>query len=91
MPVAANAALINAAITRSTRALLRHPQRRCVLSRDQLLGLSRLHDNEVYDRSIDTQVARLRKKIEPGREESQIIHTERGAGYIFTAAVEVVR
>jgi len=39
------------------------PQR--VLSREQLLDLSRLHGAEVYDRSIDVQVLRLRRKIEP--------------------------
>ena len=70
-------------------AFLAAPQR--VLSRDQLLGLSRLHNDEVYDRSIDTQVGRLRKKIEPPDERIQLIRTERGAGYVFTAAVEVVR
>src|SRR5260221_13525749 len=43
-------------------ALLTAPGR--VLSRDQLLGLSRLHNDEVYDRSIDVQVGRLRRKIE---------------------------
>ena len=43
-------------------AFLAAPQR--VLSRDQLLGLSRLHNDEVYDRSIDVQVGRLRKKIQ---------------------------
>ena len=64
-------------------AFLAAPQR--VLSRDELLGLSRLHNNEVYDRSIDTQVRRLRKKIE------RLIHTQRGAGYVFTAPVEIVR
>ena len=69
-------------------AFLAAPQR--VLSRDQLLGLSRLHNDEVYDRSIDTQVGRLRKKIElDGKVE--LIRTERGAGYVFTALVEVVR
>jgi len=62
-----------------------------VLSRDQLLGLSRLHNDEVYDRSIDTQVGRLRKKIEPPGERADLIRTERGAGYVFTAPVEVVR
>jgi len=62
-----------------------------VLSRDQLLGLSRLHQDEVYDRSIDTLVGRLRKKIEPEGENTQLIRTERGAGYVFTAAVEIVR
>jgi DNA-binding response OmpR family regulator len=70
-------------------AFLAAPQR--VLSRDQLLGLSRLHNDEVYDRSIDTQVGRLRKKIEPPEEKTQLIRTERGAGYVFTAPVEIVR
>ena len=46
-------------------AFLAAPQR--VLSRDQLLSLSRLHNDEVYDRSIDVQVARLRRKIQPRR------------------------
>jgi two-component system, OmpR family, response regulator len=68
-------------------AFLASPQR--VLSRDQLLGLSRLHNDEVYDRSIDVQVGRLRKKLEAG--ETQLIRTERGAGYVFDAAVEIVR
>ena len=44
-------------------AFLAAPQR--VLSREQLLELSRLHNDEVYDRSVDVQVGRLRKKIEP--------------------------
>jgi DNA-binding response OmpR family regulator len=41
--------------------------------------------------SIDTQVGRLRKKIEPPGEKADLIRTERGAGYVFTAPVEVVR
>jgi len=65
------------------------PQR--VLSRDQLLGLSRLHNDEVYDRSIDVQVARLRRKMQPGEGAAEIIRTERGAGYVFTASIEIVR
>src|SRR5262249_20481469 len=65
------------------------PQR--VLSRDQLLNLSRLHNDEVYDRSIDVQVGRLRKKLEPDTAQPQLIRTERGAGYVFTASVETVR
>jgi DNA-binding response OmpR family regulator len=65
------------------------PQR--VLSRDQLLGLSRLHNDEVYDRSIDTHVARLRRKLEPPGSREEIIRTERGSGYVFTAVVEIVR
>jgi len=70
-------------------AFLAAPQR--VLSREQLLELSRLHNDEVYDRSVDVQVGRLRKKIEPKGTRAQLIRTERGAGYVFTAAVETVR
>ena len=62
------------------------PQR--VLSRDQLLGLSRLHDDEVYDRSIDVQILRLRRKVEKDPSHPALIVTERGAGYRFDAAVE---
>jgi two-component system, OmpR family, response regulator len=64
------------------------PQR--VLSRDQLLDLSRLNSAEVYDRSIDVQILRLRRKIEPDPTEPRYIVTERGAGYLFDAPVEVV-
>src|SRR5262249_27937985 len=70
-------------------AFLAAPQR--VLSRDQLLNLSRLHNDEVYDRSIDVQVGRLRKKLEPDTDGQQLIRTERGAGYVFVASVETVR
>jgi len=70
-------------------AFLAAPQR--VLSRDQLLGLSRLHNDEVYDRSIDVQIGRLRKKIQPDKASSELIRTERGAGYVFSAPVEIVR
>jgi DNA-binding response OmpR family regulator len=70
-------------------AFLASPQH--VLSRDQLLGLSRLHNGEVYDRSIDVQIVRLRKKLEPKGSEAKLIRTERGAGYVFTATVQSVR
>jgi DNA-binding response OmpR family regulator len=70
-------------------AFLAAPQR--VLSREQLLEFSRLHNDEVYDRSVDVQVGRLRKKLEPKGTPTRLIHTERGAGYVFTAAVETVR
>jgi DNA-binding response OmpR family regulator len=70
-------------------AFLAAPQR--VLSREQLLERSRLHDDEVYDRSVDVQVGRLRRKIEPKGTRTQLIRTERGAGYVFTAPVETVR
>jgi two-component system OmpR family response regulator len=70
-------------------AFLAAPQR--VLTRDQILGLSRLHNDEVYDRSVDVQVGRLRRKIQPGGSSPELIRTERGAGYVFTAPVEIVR
>jgi DNA-binding response OmpR family regulator len=70
-------------------ALLSSPQR--ILSRDQLLDLSRLHSTEVYDRSIDVQILRLRRKIEPDPAHPTFIRTERGVGYFFDAPVKVVR
>jgi len=70
-------------------AFLAAPQR--VLSRDKLLGLSRLHNDEVYDRSVDVLVGRLRKKLQPDESSGDLIRTERGAGYTFTASVEIVR
>ena len=69
-------------------ALLAAPQR--ILTRDQILEASRVYDNEVYDRSIDVQVLRLRRKIEPDPSQPQFIVTERGVGYIFNSPVEVL-
>jgi DNA-binding response OmpR family regulator len=69
-------------------ALLSSPQR--ILTRDQLLEASRVYDNEVYDRAIDVQVLRLRRKIEPDPSQPRFIVTERGTGYIFSSAVEVL-
>jgi len=65
------------------------PQR--VLSREQLLDLSRLRNAEVYDRSIDSQILRLRRKIEVDPSTPEYIKTERGVGYLFDTPVEVVR
>lgn len=61
-----------------------------VLARDQLLDLSRLHGAEVYDRSIDVQVLRLRRKIEVDAAQPRFIKTERGVGYIFDVQVETL-
>ena len=69
-------------------ALLAAPQR--ILTRDQILEASRVYDNEVYDRSIDVQVLRLRKKIEVDPSQPRFIVTERGVGYIFSSAVEIL-
>ena len=68
--------------------LLGAPNR--VLSRDQLLDLSRLHNDEVYNRSIDVQILRLRRKIEADAAQPRYIKTERGAGYMFGVPVETV-
>ncbi len=70
-------------------AFVAAPQR--ILSREQLLDLSRLHNAEVYDRSIDVQILRLRRKIEVDPAHPQFIKTERGAGYCFDAPVEAVQ
>ncbi len=61
-----------------------------VVSRDQLIELSRRYDNEVYDRAIDVQILRLRRKIEANPSEPRIIVTERGVGYRVAVAVEAV-
>jgi len=68
--------------------LLGAPHR--ILSRDQLLDLSRLHSDEVYNRSVDVQIMRLRRKIEPDPVQPRYIRTERGVGYIFSVPVETV-
>jgi len=69
-------------------ALCRAPQR--VLTRDQLLSMSRLHEAEVYDRTIDVQIRRLRLKIEADPSEPALIVTERGAGYRLASEVETL-
>jgi len=69
-------------------ALLAAPQR--ILTRDQLLESSRVYDNEVYDRSIDVQILRLRRKIEVDPSQPQFILTERGVGYLFNSPVEIL-
>jgi two-component system, OmpR family, response regulator len=65
-------------------AFLKSPKR--ILSRDQLLESSRLHD-DIYDRTIDVQILRLRRKIEPDPNAPTFIRTERGAGYLFDCDV----
>ena len=69
-------------------AFVERPQR--VLSRDQLLDLSRGRSANAFDRSIDVQVSRLRRKIEPDPKEPTLIKTVRSGGYILAANVTVV-
>lgn len=66
-------------------AFLGSPQR--PLSREQLLQATRIHE-DIFDRSIDVQVLRLRRKLESQAGARGIIKTERGIGYVFTAMVE---
>jgi len=63
------------------RVFTEHPNQ--VLTRDQLLTLTRNREWEPFDRSIDIRIARLRRKVEPDPENPQIIRTVRGAGYMF--------
>lgn len=69
-------------------AFLRHPMR--VLNRDQLMDLLRGQEWTPFDRSIDTQVGRLRKKIERDPSNPELIKTVRGAGYLFAVDVETL-
>ena len=65
--------------------LVERPQR--MLSRDQLLDLTRGRTANALDRSVDTQVSRLRKKLERDPADPKIIKTVWGGGYMFTPAV----
>jgi len=65
-------------------AFLDHPQR--ILSRDQLLDIARGQDADVYDRAVDVQISRLRRKLH-ACSDTEIIKTVRGAGYMFDVAV----
>jgi DNA-binding response OmpR family regulator len=66
-------------------AFLEAPQR--PLSREQLLQATRVHE-DVFDRSIDVQILRLRRKLERDPSAPRVIQTERGVGYVFAVAVE---
>jgi DNA-binding response OmpR family regulator len=77
------------ALTKSEYALLiaflDAPER--PLSREHLLQATRMHE-DIFDRSIDVQVLRLRRKLEINPSAPRFIRTERGVGYVFAAAVE---
>ena len=66
-------------------AFLDAPQR--PLTREHLLQATRIHE-DVFDRSIDVQVLRLRRKLETDPAAPSIIQTERGVGYVFALPVE---
>jgi len=66
-------------------ALARRPRR--VLNRDQLLDLTKGREASPFDRSIDVQVSRLRRKLQATAETPEIIKTVRFGGYVFAAEV----
>lgn len=67
-------------------AFVERPNR--VLSREQLLEFARNRSAEPFDRSIDVQVSRLRRKLEVGANACTLIKTVRGAGYLFVPTVK---
>jgi len=68
------------------QVFVNHPNR--VLNRDQLLDMARGRDAQPYDRAIDVQVSRLRRKIEPDPQTPTLIKTVRSGGYMFTPKVK---
>src|ERR1700736_3068471 len=66
-------------------AFLKAPQR--PLTREMILQATRVRE-DIFDRSIDVQVLRLRRRLEIDPNAPRIIETERGVGYIFTAMVK---
>jgi two-component system OmpR family response regulator len=67
------------------RAFAERPQR--ILTRDQLLDFARGRDSEAYDRAIDVQISRLRKKLDDGSNGAELIRTVRSEGYMFIPKV----
>jgi two-component system, OmpR family, response regulator len=70
-------------------ALAEHPQ--LTMTRDQLLDHTHGRDAGAFDRSVDMQVTRLRRKIEVNPEEPELIKTIRNKGYVFTPDVTVAK
>ena len=66
-------------------AFLGAPQR--PLTREHLLQVTRIHE-DIFDRSVDVQILRLRRKLEPDSSAPRIIQTKRGIGYVFALPVE---
>lgn len=52
--------------------------------------MSRLHSDDVYNRSVNTQIMRLRRKLETDRAKPRYIRTARGAGYLFGVPVQTI-
>jgi DNA-binding response OmpR family regulator len=73
---------------RLLRVFLDHPQR--VLNRDQLLNLTQGRDADLFDRSIDLLVSRLRQRLLDDAREPAYIKTVRSEGYVFSLPVEIL-
>ena len=58
-----------------------------VLSRDMLMEFAKTRTSDPFDRTIDVQISRLRQKLASGGENSQMIKTVRGSGYMFTPTI----
>ena len=72
---------------RLLRVFLDHPQR--VLTRDQLLNLTQGREADLFDRSIDLLVSRVRQRLGDDAREPRYIKTLRSEGYVFSSAVEI--
>jgi two-component system OmpR family response regulator len=79
---------LSAAEFRLLRVFVDHPQR--VLSRDQLLNLTQGRDAELFDRSIDLLVSRLRQRLGDAAREQAYIKTVRSEGYVFCQPVTLI-
>ncbi|MDX3774910.1 response regulator [Chromatiaceae bacterium AAb-1] len=73
---------------RLLRVFLDHPQR--VLSREQLLNLTQGREADVFDRSIDLLVSRLRQRLRDDAREPACIKTMRNEGYVFTLPLQLI-
>jgi two-component system, OmpR family, response regulator len=81
------AVALSGAEYRLLRVFLDHPQR--VLSRDQLLNLTQGREAELFDRSIDLLVSRLRQRLRDDAREPGYIKTVRAEGYVLAMPVEI--
>lgn len=82
------AVALSGAEYRLLRVFLDHPQR--VLSRDQLLNLTQGRESELFDRSIDLLVSRVRQRLRDDAREPAYIKTVRSEGYVLAMPVEIV-
>ncbi len=88
LDVEGTAIALSGAEYRLLRVFIDHPQR--VLNRDQLLNLTQGRDAELFDRSIDLLVSRLRQRLGDDAREPTYIKTVRNEGYVFSVPIEVL-